>query len=453
MGPDSCAYPARVRFLRDVHTLLHHRYFRRLFAVRLTSQLTDGIFQVALASYMLFSPERQPNAAAIAAGFAALLLPFSVLGPFCGVLIDRWSRRQVLAWSNAARAVLLLPLIGLVAADQSGPVFFCLVVACLSVNRFLLAALAAALPHVVPRDRLVTANAVSPTCGTLAYLIGLAAGWAVSAVGTEVAVIAVASAGYLVSSLLPLRMPRTLLGPDLDTAKRAVREAVRHVLRGLTDGARHVVDRRPAALGLAAIGAHRFWYGISTVATILLCRNYFASRPDEALGLMAAVVLMSGAGFATAAFVTPVVVRRISKQRWIVWLLVTAAVVQIVPAGLYVFPGLLAAAFVFGVTAQGIKICVDTLDQENVDDVYRGRVFSFYDVLFNVVFVAAAGFAAIALPADGKSYVLTALCAAGYAIAAIAYSRSSPTRAAQTQAQPLPLPTPAARPTSEAVRP
>ena len=43
-----------------------------------------------------------------------------------------------------------------------------------------------------------------------------------------------------------------------------------------------------------------------------------------------------------------------------------------------------------GVAAQGSKICVDTIVQESVDDAYRGRVFSFYDVIFNIAFVSAA---------------------------------------------------------------
>jgi len=74
-----------VTFFRDLRVLLGYAGFRRLFAVRLFSQASDGIFQVALASTILFSPERAPSAGAIAAGFAVLLLPFSVLGPFAGV--------------------------------------------------------------------------------------------------------------------------------------------------------------------------------------------------------------------------------------------------------------------------------------------------------------------------------------------------------------------------------
>ena len=51
-------------------------------------------------------------------------------------------------------------------------------------------------------------------------------------------------------------------------------------------------------------------------------------------------------------------------------------------------------AFVLGVAAQGSKICVDTIVQTSVDDAFRGRVFSFYDVMFNIAFVSAAAFGA-----------------------------------------------------------
>ena len=50
------------------------------------------MLQVALASYVLFSPERQPDAASIAVVLAITLLPFSIVGPFVGVVLDRVSR-------------------------------------------------------------------------------------------------------------------------------------------------------------------------------------------------------------------------------------------------------------------------------------------------------------------------------------------------------------------------
>jgi MFS family permease len=405
-------------------------WFRRLFTVRVASQFTDGVFQVALASYVIFSPERAPSPAAIAGTLAAVLLPFSVLGPFVGVFLDRWSRRQVLAWSNFVRVALVAVLAVAVHAGLRGPALFGLVLVCLSVNRFLLAALSAALPHVVEPEDLITANAVTPTSGTLAFLVGLAAGagarigWERLGLDGDVGVLATAAGAYAVAGWLALRIPRDLLGPDFDDSRPAVREAVRHVARGLVAGLRHLAARRSAAYGLTAIGAHRFFYGVSTVSLILLYRNYFnaADEADAAFNELSVAVLVSGAGFIAAAFLTPVVTERISTRTWVLGLLVAAAVTQLFPGALFTEPALLVAAFVLGVASQGIKICVDTLVQTHVDDAFRGRVFALYDVIFNVAFVAAAAVAAAVLPVSGKSYVVVVAVAAGYLLTAAWYA-------------------------------
>jgi MFS family permease len=417
--------------LRHLVHLLRGTWFRRLFAVRIGSQLTDGVFQVALASYVVFSPERAPGPSAIASALAVVLLPFSVLGPFVGVLLDRWSRRQVLAWSNFVRVGLVAVLAVAVHAEVRGPALFALVLASLSVNRFLLAGLSASLPHVVGEEDLITANALTPTAGTLAFLTGLALGsgarigWESLGADGDVGVLWTAAVLYGAAGCLALRIPRDLLGPDLDQARPAVREHVRHVAVGLVDGLRHLGERRPAAYGLTAIGAHRFFYGISTVSLILLYRNYFngPGDSDTAFNELSVAVLVSGVGFISAAVLTPVVTERVSQRSWVLGLLVGAAVTQLFPGALYTEPALLVSAFFLGVASQGIKIVVDTLVQTNVDDVFRGRVFSLYDVIFNVAFVAAAAVGALVLPDDGKSYVVLGAVAVGYLATAAWYAQ------------------------------
>jgi hypothetical protein len=59
-------------------------------------------------------------------------------------------------------------------------------------------------------------------------------------------------------------------------------------------------------------------------------------------------------------------------------------------------------------------------------------VFSFYDVIFNIAFVAAAAFAAAVLPADGNSRIVFAVVAVGYAVTAAAYARATRRLAART---------------------
>jgi MFS family permease len=424
-----------VRAARHLAHLLRGQWFRRLFTVRVASQLTDGVFQVALASYVIFSPERQPSPAAIAGALAVVLLPFSVLGPFVGVFLDRWSRRQVLVWSNFVRVFLVGVLALAVHAGLTGVGLFAIILLSLSVNRFLLAGLSASLPHVVADADLITANALTPTAGTLAFLVGLAGGTAARIVSEHLhleentLVLLLAALLYGVAGLLALRIPRDLLGPDLDDELPAVRQAVRHVARGLVDGLRHLLAERPAAHGLATIGAHRFWYGISTVSLILLYRNYFhgPAEASAAFTELSVAILASGSGFVTAAVLTPIVTERYTARTWILTLLGGAAVVQIFPGALFTRPALLVAAFFLGLASQGIKICVDTMVQTHVHDAFRGRVFSLYDVLFNVAFVAAAAAAAAVLPATGKSYVVVAVLAIGYAVTALVYGRASRT--------------------------
>ncbi|HQR80624.1 MAG TPA: MFS transporter, partial [Actinomycetota bacterium] len=139
--------------------------YRRLLAIRLTGQAGDGMLQAALATFVLFSPERQANAAAIAAAFAILALPYSFIGPFTGVLLDRWRRQRVLFWGNLARAASMIPVIHFTASGDSGVGLGVSVLAAIGINRFILAGLSAAVPLTVPESSLTTANAIAPTAG------------------------------------------------------------------------------------------------------------------------------------------------------------------------------------------------------------------------------------------------------------------------------------------------
>jgi MFS family permease len=417
-----------MRYLADLRELLRGARFRQLLAVRLTSQASDGVFQVALASYVLFSPEDKPTAKAIAAGLAALLLPFSVLGPFVGVFLDRWRRRQVLFFANLVRLAPVAVIAGLIAADIKGVGLFVVVLVALSVNRFLLAGLSAALPHVVSRRELVMANSLTPTSGTIAFTIGLGLASALRAAlpfaEPDIAIVLIAGVGYLGAALLALRMPVDLLGPDRDEARAPARAALGGVVRGLMEGLHHLRERRSAARALTVIAAHRFLYGLTAVSIVLLYRNYFhdSTDTDAALSGLALAVLSSGLGFLTAAIVTPAAAAKMSPSRWIVVLLALAAVVEVMPGALFTEWGVLVAAFWLGLSAQGVKICVDTLVQLGVDDEFRGRVFSLYDVIFNVVFVTAAAVGALVIPTDGLSYALYACIAIGYAVTALVYA-------------------------------
>ena len=416
---------------RHLREIFEHAYFTRLLSTRLIAQTSDGIFQVGLASFVFFSPERQTTSGKVAATFAVLVLPYSVVGPFAGVLLDRWQRQRILVTANLVRALLVVLTSSLAAANVTGLPFYISVLSVLSVNRFFLSALSASLPHVVDDDVLVAANALSTTSGTVAAITGGAIGYGVRAIAgrddTGVAtILLVAACVYILSALAAFKIPRPYLGPDPDPDRPETAEALRRVLRGVTDGARHLWSHRRAGHALAAIAAHRFFYGLSTLSGVLLYRNYFNDPANTDAGLrgLASAFGAGAVGVVVAALITPRAVRRLGEERWVVGLYGFAVVVELSLGLTFDSVAFVIAAFLLGIVAQGSKICVDSLVQRSVDDAFRGRVFSFYDIVFNVAFVSAAAYGAAALPANGKSYAVILTIAAGYGLTALGYARA-----------------------------
>lgn len=87
--------------------------FRRLLELRAVSQFADGLFQAGLAGAILFNPEREADPWQIALASAVMFLPYSVLGPFAGALLDRWDRRLVLIGANVGRLLVVVAVGGL----------------------------------------------------------------------------------------------------------------------------------------------------------------------------------------------------------------------------------------------------------------------------------------------------------------------------------------------------
>ena len=400
--------------------------FRRLFAVRLAAQFGDGVFQASLAGAVLFNPERQAHPTDIAAGFAVLLLPYSLVGPFTGVLIDRWWRARILVVANLLRALAVAGVAAEVAGGVASLPFYASALVVLSISRFLLSALSAALPHVVGPDELVTANALTTTLGAVATTAGGGAAIGVRAlVGSSAhdyaAIAAAAVIPYLVSAWCARRFERPELGPD--DVERGHRETVAEVARGLMAGARHLAGRRPAAYALAAITAHRLCYGLWAVSSVLLYRNYFHAEGPLRVGLsgLAQFVAVIAIGGGVAAVVTPPISRRIGFVAWGGVLLAAAGVVELIFGLAFNLPAQLAGAGLLGFTAQGFKVCVDTTVQQHVDDEFRGRIFTFYDTLFNLSLVAAAAVTALAIPDSGRSPAAVVVLAATYLLTAFSY--------------------------------
>jgi MFS family permease len=383
--------------------------FGRLLAVRVASQSGDGLFQAGLAGAILFNPDRAADPWEVAASFAVLFLPYSLLGPFAGALMDRWDRRYVLVGANVAR-LLLIACVGLLLAVGARDVL--VLFGALIVNgftRFVASGLSAALPHVVPREQVVTMNSVATAAGAVAAFLGanfwLLPRWLFGAgdIGSATVIFTV-TVPVLVALLLSLRFPPRSLGPD-DTARAIHGSAIYAVATGWLHGLRTVAATPSVTATLSALAAHRAVFGINTLVTLVMVRHSDTATAVVGLGTAVVFVAVTGTGSFLANLVTPATVRRAGRFATANWALGFAAVVQLIGA-ILVVPVMLVCAFLLGAAGQMMKLCADTAMQMDVDDPLRGHVFAFQDSLFWVSFIGAIAVSASVIPPDGRSHTL-----------------------------------------------
>lgn len=408
--------------------------FRRLLELRTVSQFGDGLFQAGLAGAILFNPERAASPWAIAGAFAVLFVPYSLLGPFAGALLDRWDRRLVLIGANLGRLVLTFGVAGLLAvgAGDLAILFGSLIVN--GFTRFVSSGLSAALPHVVPRPQVVAMNSVATATGAAAAFFGanfmLLPRWLFGTDDTAgAAIILIVTVPVGLALLLSIRFTPRVLGPD--ESARAIHGSVAYaVSTGWLHGARTVQAVPTVAATLAGLAAHRMVLGINTLLVLVIVRHT-GTQDVAGLGTVVVFVAATGCGSFLATVLTPAIVSRWGRYGTANGALALAAVVQLGGAGLQL-PMMVLCGFVLGAAGQVVKLCADSAMQIDVDDALRGHVFTVQDSLFWVSFVAAMAVAAAAVPPDGHAPALaivgSVIYLAGLAVHAGVGRRAQPSR-------------------------
>jgi MFS family permease len=372
--------------------------FRSLFSARLLSTLGDGLFQAALVTSIVFSPEHQSTVAGFAIASLVVVLPYSILGPFAGVFIDRWSRRRILLFAPLARAAL----VGLVLFDPSRAalLFYVGALWVLSLNRFYLSTASAVVPRLVSSQDLLMANSLATIGGTLALLVGVFAGGLVAdALGTT-PIVVVAGVTWIAASAVARRIHSDLTPHQLPESPELLLHALRRVAAEFADGAAHLA-RTPRALGpIASMSVDQLGQGLVLVLSLFVFRERFR----EGVGSFSWLIGAGGAGVFAGLLTVGKLEARLSKDRIVAVAFGVGGIVLLVVATHIADWSVLVASFAVGVAFAWKKIPSDTLVQESVPDGYRGRIFAVYDVFYQVSRLAAAGLAVVMLPTLGAAW-------------------------------------------------
>ncbi|MGI9621557.1 MAG: MFS transporter [Acidimicrobiales bacterium] len=408
-APESDADPAR-RSL--VERLLITPDFAKLWTVQVVSATGDwlGFFAIVVAAARVGggTPE-----AAVSIVITARVVPGLFLAPIAGVLVDRWNRKRVMMVCDLGRAgtLILLPFV-----DQ----LWQLVIASFVLELFTLLwspAKEASVPHVVPHDRLTTANSMSLVAayGTipiasliffgLAQLEDRVSEWPGAenfrfdqeALAFYIDAMTFAFAAFLIWRIaLPARSraerKRSVQGRRIDLIGP---------LRELKEGWGVIFSDpivRAVIVGLATglIGG-----GMLIPLGPVFAEDVLGADPGEGFA-----TLQIALGFGVAAGVIAVTVGQDKVHR------ARAFVLGVFGAGISLFLAasmttMLAAALLvafLGLFAGAIYVLGFTLLHETVDDEFRGRIFaSLYTVVRLCLILALAVGPALAVVLNGLS--------------------------------------------------
>ena len=392
-----------------------------LLQIRWLGQFTDGLFQSALASFVLFSPERQPNAVAAALAFTVVLLPYSLVGPYAGIFLDRFSRQRIVQFANVIRGIDLVVIALSVKGGLTGIPLTLLVLAAFGINRLILAGLSAGLPLVVEKRELIAANALAVTGGTIGVVIGGGVGIGLKKIldhshksdSSDAYVIALAALLYLLCSMISHRLKRQEIGPhehEVSPNNRGWRE--------MQEGFRMLREHGDSLRGILATSVQRGGLTALTLMGLLLERNTYhpSNNPDAGLSGFAFALGIAGVGIGLGSLITPVFVERVGRHIWIRFMMVGSLPFLAIFIFVQSQWSLILAAFFVGMCGQAVKVTNDALVQSKIEDEYRGRVFAFYDVAVNGAIVSGALVAALILPTSGMSALMPLLICVAYAM-------------------------------------
>jgi hypothetical protein len=343
--------------------------FARLARTHAGSTMADAMVTAAFAGAVFFSLPADDARGPVLRYLVITMLPFAVLSPLVGPLIDRMKggHRLVLIGSIAVRVVLCWFLIGQI--GDAGPAFFLLALCLLVAQKAYQVARSALVPTVVESDAaLVEANSKLSLISGLAGFVGvLPAALLMKVFGPEWA-LGLAMLTYATAAVIGSRIERARV------AETKADETERHELRGVT-----------IVLAGSAMGLLRACVGF---LTLLIAFDFRGGdrRPWE-FGVVAAASVVSQLLGAAAA---PRIREHTSEEN-----LLTGVLALVVVGGvLALFSGDVVGAALLGscvgFAAGGGKLAFDSILQRDAPDANRGRSFAKFETRFQVTWVLGA---------------------------------------------------------------
>lgn len=152
------------------HRLFINKDFFLLWTGKIVSQIGDRFYGIALAWWLL---EKTQSPMIMGFFMAASVLPGLAIGPFAGVFIDRWNRRNIIILADVLRGILVLMVAHLSYCNQLRvwQIFAAAVMISLA-SAFFDPTVQAVVPQIVPEEHISRANSLSQMVSSSSMVLG-----------------------------------------------------------------------------------------------------------------------------------------------------------------------------------------------------------------------------------------------------------------------------------------
>jgi predicted MFS family arabinose efflux permease len=372
-----------------------HRDFRFLVSGQAITQTGDWLYNVALIAYVL---DQTGSGAWVAATTFIRFLPYVVLGPLGGVIVDRYDRKVIMIVTDLARAGVMAILA--VAAGLEAPAIVAIALATVSttLSTPYFACVSAATPALVGEEDLTAANAIISTIANLTLALGPALGGLLLLLGPSSTAFAVNGATFVVSAVFTALI-RTHLSPPSQEAQED-RQVGRPQLRErLSEGLRAITSSKEVLLLMGVSIAFMVFYGQEIVLYSLAATERLGLG-DSGIGYLFAA---TGVGGILAAFFTG----RLSDRSRQGLVLAIAVIVTPIPMILLAFVTEPIVAYAL-LLVEGVGFVVGdivsmTMLQRILPGNVLGRVLGLMDSLMVIGILAGSVMAAMVVRGVGLS--------------------------------------------------
>ena len=354
--------------------------FRRLLTASTVSRWGDTFSSVAL---VVLVYRLTGSGLKVGVTVAFEIVPVLALGFVAGVVVDRFPRRRVMVAADLGRAAIAL---ALAVSSDNLAVVYAAAFGLSALTVFFNPAASATVPAVVPADELGGANAALWSGAVLSQVaLAPVAGILVAEAGPGPA-FAVNAASFVVSALL-------LAGLSLPTVPVVAGRTWHQVGDGLRTVRTVPLLRTLAAVQvLAALSA-----GATSALLVVLAEAHLGAGPGR-FGILIGAI---GVGAGVGPLVLQRVVADVRRPALLFGPYVLRGVVDLVLAAFSSFVVALGALAAYGVGTSTGMVAWNTVLQSAVPDRVRGRVFAFYDVVWQSARLVSIGLGGVLADAVG----------------------------------------------------